>query len=145
MSLSAQAKVLRALQENRITRVGGDKDIRVNMRVVAATNKNLKEAIEENKFREDLYHRLSVILIKVPPLRDRSDDIPILVNKFLSDIAAEYGTKTKKIHTEAVQLLQKHSWTGNIRELRNVVERLVIMSGAEITTEDVVKNTDISA
>ena len=145
MSLSAQAKVLRALQENRITRVGGDKDIRVNVRVVAATNKNLKEAIEENKFREDLYHRLSVILIKVPPLRDRSDDIPILVNKFLSDIAAEYGTKTKEIHTEAVQLLQKHSWTGNIRELRNVVERLVIMSGAEITTEDVVKNTDISA
>ena len=145
MSLSAQAKVLRALQENRITRVGGDKDIRVNVRVVAATNKNLKEAIEENKFREDLYHRLSVILIKVPPLRDRSDDIPILVNKFLSDIAAEYGTKTKEIHTEAVQLLQKHSWTGNIRELRNVVERLVIMSGAEITTDDVVKNTDISA
>ena len=145
MSLSAQAKVLRALQENRITRVGGDKDIRVNVRVVAATNKNLKEAIEENKFREDLYHRISVILIKVPPLRDRSDDIPILVNKFLSDIAAEYGTKTKEIHTEAVQLLQKHSWTGNIRELRNVVERLVIMSGAEITTEDVVKNTDISA
>ncbi len=145
MSLSAQAKVLRALQENRITRVGGDKDIRVNVRVVAATNKNLKEAIEENKFREDLYHRISVILIKVPPLRDRSDDIPILVNKFLSDIAAEYGTKTKEIHTEAVQLLQKHSWTGNIRELRNVVERLVIMSGAEITTDDVVKNTDISA
>ncbi len=145
MSLSAQAKVLRALQENRITRVGGDKDIRVNVRVVAATNKNLKEAIEENKFREDLYHRLSVILIKVPPLRDRSDDIPILVNKFLSDIAAEYGTKTKEIHTEAVQLLQKHSWTGNIRELRNVVERLVIMSGTEITTDDVVKNTDISA
>ncbi len=145
MSLSAQAKVLRALQENRITRVGGDKDIRVNVRVVAATNKNLKEAIEENKFREDLYHRLSVILIKVPPLRDRSDDIPILVNKFLSDIAAEYGTKTKEIHTETVQLLQKHSWTGNIRELRNVVERLVIMSGTEITTDDVVKNTDISA
>lgn len=145
MSLSAQAKVLRALQENRITRVGGDKDIRVNVRVVAATNKNLKEAIEENKFREDLYHRISVILIKVPPLRDRSDDIPILVNKFLSDIAAEYGTKTKEIHTEAVQLLQKHSWTGNIRELRNVVERLVIMSGTEITTDDVVKNTDISA
>ena len=144
MSLSAQAKVLRALQENRITRVGGDKDIRVNVRVVAATNKNLKKAIEENKFREDLYHRLSVILIKVPPLRDRSDDIPILVNKFLLDIAAEYGTKPKEIHLEAVRLLQKHSWTGNIRELRNVVERLVIMSGAEITKEDVAKNTDIS-
>ncbi len=144
MSLSAQAKVLRALQENRITRVGGDKDIRVNVRVVAATNKDLKKAIEENRFREDLYHRLSVILIKVPPLRERSDDIPMLVDKFLSDIAAEYGSKPREIDPTAVKLLQKHSWTGNIRELRNVVERLVIMSDSQITKDDVIKNTDIT-
>ncbi|ELR69560.1 Sigma-54 dependent transcriptional regulator/response regulator [Fulvivirga imtechensis AK7] len=143
MSLSAQAKVLRALQENKITRVGGDKEIKVNVRVVAATNKDLKAAIEENKFREDLYHRLSVILIKVPALRDRKDDIPLLVERFLSDIAAEYGIKPKSISDKAVELLQKHEWTGNIRELRNVVERLVIMSGQEITTEDVTKNVDI--
>lgn len=144
MSLSAQAKVLRALQENKITRVGGDKEIKVNVRVVAATNKDIKAAIEENKFREDLYHRISVILIKVPALRDRKEDIPLLVERFLSDIAAEYGTKPKAITDGAVQLLQKHEWTGNIRELRNVVERLVIMSGPEITTEDVAKNVDIS-
>ena len=143
MSLSAQAKVLRALQENKITRVGGDKEIKVNVRVVAATNKDLKAAIEENKFREDLYHRLSVILIKVPALRDRKDDIPLLVERFLSDIAAEYGSKPKTISDKAVELLQKHEWTGNIRELRNVVERLVIMSGQEITTEDVIRNVDI--
>ena len=143
MSLSAQAKVLRALQENRITRVGGDKDIKVNVRVVAATNKDLKKAIEENKFREDLYHRLSVILIKVPPLRERSEDIPLLVNKFLSDIALEYGTKPTEIDDKAVQLLQTHDWTGNIRELRNVVERLIIMSSDKITENEVKKYTDI--
>ncbi|MEM7110116.1 MAG: sigma-54 dependent transcriptional regulator [Bacteroidota bacterium] len=145
MSLSAQAKVLRALQENRITRVGGDKDIKVNVRVVAATNKDLKKAIEENKFREDLYHRLSVILIKVPALRDRIADVPLLVEKFLDDIAAEYGSKKKDIDDDAISLLQKHKWTGNIRELRNVVERLIIMSGDKITKADVEKNTEISS
>ncbi|MCA6075201.1 sigma-54-dependent transcriptional regulator [Fulvivirga sedimenti] len=143
MSLSAQAKVLRALQENKITRVGGDKEIKVNVRVIAATNKDLKKAIEENKFREDLYHRLSVILIKVPPLRERKDDIPLLVERFLNDIANEYGTKPKSINKEAIELLQKHEWTGNIRELRNVVERLVIMSGETINEKDVQRNTDI--
>ncbi|MEX2336898.1 MAG: sigma-54 dependent transcriptional regulator [Fulvivirga sp.] len=143
MSLSAQAKVLRALQENKITRVGGDKEIKVNVRVVAATNKDLKEAIAAHQFREDLYHRLSVIIIKVPALRDRKDDIPLLVRRFLADIAAEYGSKPKNISDKAIELLQKHEWTGNIRELRNVVERLVIMAGAEITTEDVTRNTDI--
>ncbi|MEM9859544.1 MAG: sigma-54 dependent transcriptional regulator [Bacteroidota bacterium] len=145
MSVSAQAKVLRALQENRITRVGGDKDIKVNVRVVAATNKDLKKAIEENKFREDLYHRLSVILIKVPALRDRANDIPLLIDRFLEDIAAEYGSKKKEIDPAAVELLQKHNWTGNIRELRNVVERLIIMSGRNITQADVEKNTEISS
>ena len=143
MSLSAQAKVLRALQENKITRVGGDKEIKVNVRVIAATNKDLKKAIEENKFREDLYHRISVILIKVPPLRDRKDDIPLLIEHFLESIANEYGSKKKAINKPAVALLQKHSWTGNIRELRNVVERLVIMSGDTITEEDVKKNADM--
>ncbi|MEL7001237.1 MAG: sigma-54 dependent transcriptional regulator [Bacteroidota bacterium] len=145
MSLSAQAKVLRALQENKITRVGGDKEIKVNVRVVAATNKNLKKAIEENQFREDLYHRLSVILIKVPALKDRKDDIPLLVDKFLGDIAAEYGKKPKQITAKALDLLQKHSWTGNIRELRNVVERLIIMSSDQITEEDVIRNTDFTS
>ncbi len=143
MSLSAQAKVLRALQENKITRVGGDKEIKVNVRIIAATNKDLKEAINEKKFREDLYHRLSVIVIKVPPLRDRIEDIPLLVEKFLHDIAAEYGVKPKQVSDEAIKLLQKHEWTGNIRELRNVVERLVIMGDTTITAEDVKKNTDI--
>ncbi len=143
MSLSAQAKVLRALQENKITRVGGDKEIMVNVRVIAATNKNLKEEIANNKFREDLYHRLSVILIKVPPLRDRTEDIELLVDKFLNDIAADYGSKTKSISSGAINLLKKNSWTGNIRELRNVVERLVIMGGEEISEQDVARNTDI--
>ena len=143
MSLSAQAKVLRALQENKITRVGGDKEIKVNVRVVAATNKDLKEAIEKNEFREDLYHRLSVILIKVPALRDRKDDIPLLVERFLADIAGEYGSKPKTISDKALDLLKQHDWSGNIRELRNVVERLIIMSGTEITTEDVNRNLDI--
>ncbi|MEJ2005188.1 MAG: sigma-54 dependent transcriptional regulator, partial [Cyclobacteriaceae bacterium] len=144
MSLSAQAKVLRALQENKITRVGGDKEIKVNVRVIAATNKDLKKAIEEKKFREDLYHRLSVIVIRVPPLRERKDDIPLLVDHFLQVIAHEYGTKPKSISNGAVSLLQKHAWTGNIRELRNVVERLVIMGGDTINEEDVKRNTEIS-
>jgi DNA-binding NtrC family response regulator len=144
MSLSAQAKVLRALQENRITRVGGDKDIKVDVRVIAATNKDLKSMIEVNEFREDLYHRLSVIVIKVPALKDRSTDIPLLVSQFLQDIAGEYGTAAKEITEEATQLLQKGSWSGNVRELRNVVERLVIMSNHKITAEDVAKYTEIS-
>lgn len=143
MSLSAQAKVLRALQESKITRVGGDKEIKVDVRVIAATNKDLKAAIQENKFREDLYHRISVILINVPALRERKEDIPLLVQRFLTDIAADYGTKPKNISEKAVALLQEHNWTGNVRELRNVVERLVIMSGEDITTEDVTRNTDI--
>lgn len=139
MSLSAQAKVLRALQESKITRVGGDKEITVNVRVVAATNKNLRHEIEENRFREDLYHRLSVILIKVPALNERPDDIPLLTEKFLEDIADEYGSKKKTIGPKAIEALQSHNWTGNIRELRNVVERLVIMSADEISAEDVKK------
>ncbi len=143
MSLSAQAKVLRALQENKITRVGGDKEIKVNVRVLAATNKNLKEAIDEKNFREDLYHRISVILIKVPALKDRKSDIPLLVDKFLNDIAKEYGTKKKTISDKALEELQKSSWTGNIRELRNVIERLIIMCGDEISKEDVSKYTEI--
>ena len=139
MSLSAQAKVLRALQENKITRVGGDKEIKVNVRVLAATNKNLKEEIKENKFREDLYHRLSVILIHVPPLNERKEDIPLLTDKFLEDIAVEYGEAKKEITEDAIKEMQKADWTGNIRELRNVVERLTIMGGAEITADDVKK------
>lgn len=139
MSLSAQAKVLRALQENKITRVGGDKDIKVDVRVVAATNKDLKKEIIENKFREDLYHRIGVIILHVPPLRDRKEDIPLLVDRFLEDIAADYGAKRKSISKEALEILNNFQWTGNIRELRNVTERLVIMSDREITAEDVNK------
>ncbi len=139
MSLSAQSKVLRALQENKITRVGGDKEISVNVRVVAATNKDLKKEIQEGKFREDLYHRLSVIVIHVPPLKDRKEDIPLLVNRFLEDIASEYGSSKKKITESALHQLQQYEWTGNIRELRNVTERLVIMSEEEITDNDVRK------
>jgi len=139
MSASAQAKVLRALQENKITRVGGDKDISVNVRVVAATNKDLKKEIAENRFREDLYHRLGVIIIKVPALKDRADDIPLLVDKFLGDIAEEYGAKKKTIDRKALDELKKQPWSGNIRELRNVVERLVIMSEDKITEGDVKK------
>ncbi len=138
MSLSAQAKVLRALQEGKITRVGGDKEIKVDVRVVAATNKNLISEIDENKFREDLYHRIGVILIHVPPLNERRDDIPLLVDKFLDDIAEEYGAARKKITDEALIQLQQLNWSGNIRELRNVVERLVIMSSNEIVEEDVI-------
>lgn len=132
MGAAAQAKVLRALQENKITRVGGEKDISVNVRIVAATNKDLKKEIAENRFREDLYHRLSVIVIKVPSLNDRTDDIPALTEKFLADIASDYGNKKKEIGKEALTLLQAHTWTGNIRELRNVVERLVIMSDGPV-------------
>jgi two-component system, NtrC family, nitrogen regulation response regulator NtrX len=139
MSLGAQAKVLRALQENRITRVGGDKEISVNVRVVAATNKNLRKEIEENRFREDLYHRISVIVVKVPALNERIEDIPALVDKFLNDIAEEHGSKKKPIHPDAIAALQSYNWTGNIRELRNVVERLVIMASDEIQPNDVKK------
>ncbi|WKN45363.1 sigma-54-dependent transcriptional regulator [Tunicatimonas pelagia] len=141
MSLSAQAKVLRALQEHKITRVGGDKAIKVDVRVIAATNKDLKQEIEEKTFREDLYHRLSVILIHVPALKDRKDDIPLLVDKFLNDIAQEYSAPVKKITPDAITELQSFEWTGNIRELRNVVERLVIMCDAEITASDVKRFT----
>jgi DNA-binding NtrC family response regulator len=136
MSLSAQAKVLRALQENKITRVGGEKEISVNVRVLAATNKDLMQEIADKNFREDLYHRLSVIVIKVPALNDRRDDIPELVEKFLQDIAADYGNKPKKISAGALKYLQSLDWRGNIRELRNVVERLVIMSDATIEESD---------
>ncbi len=139
MSLSAQAKVLRALQESVITRVGGDKEIKVNVRVLAATNKNLKEEIAQKKFREDLYHRLSVIIINVPALHERKDDIPLLVAHFLQLIANEYGAPAKVMEAAAVKLLQKHNWTGNIRELRNVVERLIILGGTKITPEDVIQ------
>ena len=137
MSLSAQSKVLRALQENKITRVGGDKEINVNVRVIAATNKDLKQEIQKNNFREDLYHRISVIIINVPPLKDRKEDIPLLVNKFLEDIATEYGAAKKSITESALHELQQYEWSGNIRELRNVVERLVIMSDGEIDLDDI--------
>ncbi|MDW3194015.1 MAG: sigma-54 dependent transcriptional regulator [Cytophagales bacterium] len=139
MSQSAQAKVLRALQENKISRVGGDKQINVNVRVLAATNKDLKQEIAEGNFREDLYHRLSVIVIKVPALKDRIEDIPLLCEHFLGEIAAEYGANKVEINVEALAELQKLEWSGNIRELRNVVERLVIMAGSQITAADVVK------
>ncbi|MCK0146929.1 sigma-54 dependent transcriptional regulator [Arenibacter sp. F26102] len=137
MSLSAQAKVLRALQENKISRVGSDKDIKVNVRVVAATNKNLKKEIESGKFREDLYHRLAVILIKVPDLNERRDDIPLLIEHFSEKIASEQGSAPKKFSSKAISLLKGYDWTGNIRELRNVVERLIILGGNEVTEEDV--------
>ncbi|MGQ8337680.1 sigma-54-dependent transcriptional regulator [Sunxiuqinia sp. A32] len=138
MSLSAQAKVLRALQENIITRVGGDKAIKVDVRVVAATNKNLRTEIEEGHFREDLYHRLSVILIEVPSLNERPDDIPSLASHFMSQICAEYGMPEKSITEEAIEQLQKMRWTGNIREFRNVIERLIILCDKSITSDDVV-------
>ncbi|AMA49383.1 MULTISPECIES: sigma-54-dependent transcriptional regulator [Flavobacterium] len=137
MSLPAQAKVLRALQENLIQRVGADKDIKVNVRVVAATNKDLKKEIEEGRFREDLYHRLAVILIKVPSLNDRRDDIPALIKHFTNKIAQEQGSATKSFSNSAIKLLQDYDWTGNIRELRNVVERLIILGGSEISETDV--------
>jgi two-component system, NtrC family, nitrogen regulation response regulator NtrX len=137
MSLNAQAKVLRALQEGKITRVGGDKDISVDVRVIAATNKDLLKEVDEKNFRLDLYHRLSVIIIHVPSLNDRRDDIPLLVDKFLTDICADYGIARKGIEPDALTALRQHNWTGNIRELRNVVERLIILSGKTITAEDV--------
>ncbi|WP_276381467.1 sigma-54 dependent transcriptional regulator [Flavobacterium sp. H4147] len=137
MSISAQAKVLRALQENMITRVGADKDIKVDVRVVAATNKDLKTEIAEGRFREDLYHRLAVILIKVPPLNERRDDIPALITHFAEKIASEQGNAVKAFSAQAIKLLQEYDWTGNIRELRNVVERLIILGGNEISESDV--------
>ncbi|MBF4518124.1 sigma-54-dependent Fis family transcriptional regulator [Flavobacterium sp. ANB] len=137
MSLSAQAKVLRALQESMITRVGAEKDIKVDVRVVAATNKDLKTEIAEGRFREDLYHRLAVILIKVPPLNERRDDIPALIRHFAEKIASEQGNVVKVFSQQAIKLLQEYDWTGNIRELRNVVERLIILGGTEISETDV--------
>ncbi|MGB5377330.1 sigma-54-dependent transcriptional regulator, partial [Muriicola sp.] len=137
MSLSAQAKVLRALQENKISRVGSDKDISVDVRVVAATNKDLSKEIEEGRFREDLYHRLAVILVKVPSLNERRDDIPMLIEHFSEKIGVEQGTAPKKFSKKALELLRAYDWTGNIRELRNVVERLTILGSDEITEEDV--------
>ena len=137
MSLSAQAKVLRALQESIITRVGADKDIKVDVRVIAATNKDLKKEIAEGRFREDLYHRLAVILINVPSLNERRDDIPLLISYFAEKIASEQGSTVKIFSKEAVKLLQEYDWTGNIRELRNVVERLIILGGNEISENDV--------
>ena len=137
MSLPAQAKVLRALQENLIQRVGADKDIKVDVRVVAATNKDLKKEIEEGRFREDLYHRLAVILIKVPALNERREDIPILIEHFTTKIAEEQGVVEKVFSKKAIQLLQEYDWTGNIRELRNVIERLIILGGTEISEQDV--------
>ena len=137
MSLSAQAKVLRALQEGKITRVGADKDINVDVRVIAATNKDLMKEVEAKNFRLDLYHRLSVILIHVPSLNERRSDIPLLVERFLEDICTDYGIATKVISDDALKLLQEYNWTGNIRELRNIVERLVILSGKNISKEDI--------
>tara|TARA_B100000795_G_scaffold4455_1_gene3135 strand:+ start:3156 stop:4319 length:1164 start_codon:yes stop_codon:yes gene_type:complete len=137
MSLSAQAKVLRALQENKIQRVGSDRDIKVDVRIIAATNKDLKKEISEGKFREDLYHRLAVILIKVPSLNDRRDDIPLLINFFSDKISKEQGTPLKSFSKEAVIKLKQYDWTGNIRELRNVVERLIILGEKEVSENDV--------
>lgn len=137
MSANAQSKVLRALQEGKITRVGGDKDISVDVRVIAATNKDLLMEVDEKNFRLDLYHRLSVIIIHVPSLNERKDDIPLLVDTFLTDVCADYGIAKKAIDKDALEALKQHNWTGNIRELRNVVERLIILSGKSITKADV--------
>ena len=137
MSLSAQAKVLRALQENRISRVGSDKDIDVNVRVVAATNKDLKKEIAAGNFREDLYHRLSVIVVRVPSLSERLEDIPLLARHFIEKISAEYGQKPKPIDETALAELGRMEWSGNVREFRNVIERLIILSGKSITLDDV--------
>ena len=139
MSLPAQAKVLRALQENKIVRVGGEKEIAVNVRILAATNKNLKSEIEKGNFREDLYHRLSVVVINVPPLRERKDDIPLLVTNFMEIIAQDMGKPVPTFETEAMEALQQYQWTGNIRELHNIVERLAIFCGDTITKDDVVR------
>lgn len=137
MSLNAQAKVLRALQEGKITRVGADRDINVDVRIIAATNKDLLKEVENKNFRLDLYHRLGVIILHVPSLNDRISDVPLLVDRFLTDIANDYGQVKKEIDKKAITLLENYRWTGNIRELRNVVERLIILSGKVITTEDV--------
>lgn len=137
MSLSAQAKVLRALQENKITRVGGDKEIKVDVRILAATNKDLKKEIEKGEFREDLFHRLSVIPIHVPSLNDRKEDIPLLAEHFIGMICSDYGMPNKAITKDAIKALQQKDWTGNIREFRNVIERLIILCGKEITDKDV--------
>ena len=139
MSLSAQAKVLRALQENLIQRVGSDKSIKVDVRVIAATNKNLKEEIAEGRFREDLFHRIAVILIQVPPLNDRREDIPMLVKYFVEQISSAQGSVMKSFTAEAIDCLKNYDWTGNIRELRNVVERLLILGGSEISKKDVLQ------
>ena len=139
MSLSAQAKVLRALQENKIVRVGGEKEIPVNVRILAATNKNLKTEIEKGNFREDLYHRLSVIVINVPPLRERKDDIPLLVANFMENIAQDMGKPLPTFDADAMETLQQYQWTGNIRELHNIVERLLILCGNTITKDDVMR------
>jgi DNA-binding NtrC family response regulator len=143
MNLAAQAKVLRVLQEKKLTRVGGDKEINVDVRVIAATNKNLKEEIENKKFREDLYHRLSVILINVPDLKNRKEDIPLLIHYFVEQIANEQGIKPKKISAEAIKYLQNMTWTGNVRELRNVIERLMILCDKTIELDDVKKYVSI--
>lgn len=137
MSINAQAKVLRALQEGKVTRVGADKDINVDVRVIAATNKDLLKEVENKNFRLDLYHRLGVIIVHVPSLNEREGDIPLLVEKFLEDIAGEYGQPKKSIDKKAIEALQRHNWSGNIRELRNVVERLIILSGKTISADDV--------
>ena len=137
MSLAAQAKVLRALQEKKISRVGSDKDIVVDVRVIAATNKNLKEEIEKGRFREDLYHRLSVIVLNMPTLDERKSDIPLLVEYFIGQICSETGMQPREVDEDAMRMLVEKSWTGNIRELRNVVERLLILSGSRITASDV--------
>ncbi|MDB9720708.1 sigma-54 dependent transcriptional regulator [Winogradskyella sp.] len=137
MSLSAQAKVLRALQESRIQRVGSDKDIKVDVRIVAATNKNLKKEIEDGNFREDLYHRLAVILVEVPALNDRREDIPLLIEYFTNKISKEQGNAQKSFSDKAIKLLQNYDWTGNIRELRNVIERLIILGGKDVSESDV--------
>ena len=137
MSSAAQAKVLRVLQENRITRVGSDKDISVSVRVIAATNKDLVAEISKGNFREDLYHRLSVIIIHVPPLAERREDIPLLADYFIEQICSEYGMVRRTITPEAIEELQKLGWTGNVRELRNVIERLIILSSDKISEEDV--------
>jgi len=139
MSLSAQAKVLRALQENLIQRVGSDKSIKVDVRVIAATNMNLKEEIAEGRFREDLFHRIAVILIQVPPLNDRREDIPMLVKYFVEQISSAQGSVMKSFTAEAIDCLKNYDWTGNIRELRNVVERLLILGGSEISKKDVLQ------
>ena len=138
MSSSAQAKVLRALQENKITRVGGEKEIDIDVRIIAATNKNLKQEIENKTFREDLLHRISVIPIKVPSLRERKEDIPILIDYFIQLICSEYRIAKKDIEKNAITKLSQYNWPGNIRELRNVIERLIILSNEKITKQDIV-------